>query len=426
MEVSNTVDHAQRLLSNENIIRMPGVLCYTPEEFAQTPHGKVSIKDPLYKIYKIHDTLPPTPWPTFKKGLRPLAGIRVLDLTKVVAGPTITRILALLGADVLRISTTTKPDAAFILFDGQMGKRDVELNLKSPEGRATFEGLLKDADVLVDGYRPGVLEKLGFSREWVHELARQRQKGMVYCRENCYGWNGEWSHRAGYQQISDCVSEHNSMTVFRSVSQECYRIFVGLPKLTSTRCREHHGSRENFSGSMNLWYLYFPTQTISEFRAAVKLCQSLIAGRTGIVGAISVCQALMRRTSEGGSFNIDLSLTQFNNWYIRTAGLHDAETKASLRALHPNFNPRHDTELFALIADTMKTTQASNGTGKGQLWDPARWTTGPVRWGKEAETARYLDWRRIVNIDIGSSVDEGIFGFDHGSCMPGSDSPTWL
>lgn len=186
--------------------RQPGVLCLKVDEFANTSHGKLSIKDPLYFIHAVNESLPPVPWPVARKNRRPLAGIKVLDLTKVVAGPTITRILALMGADVLRISTSSKPDAAFILYDGQMGKRDTEIDLKTEKGKATFEKLLEEADVLVDGYRPGVLEKLGFSRVWAQELARRRGKGFVYARENCYGWNGEWSHRAGYQQISDCVS----------------------------------------------------------------------------------------------------------------------------------------------------------------------------------------------------------------------------
>lgn len=121
-----------------------------------------------------------------------------------------------------------------------------------------------------------------------------------------------------------------------------------------------------------------------------------------------------------------MSLTQFNNWYIRSLGLHDENAKAGLRALHPDFNPRHDTELFELIEMTIKTTRASNGDGPGKLWDQGRWTTGPARWGKEGETARYLDWKRIVNIEGQTSDKEEFFGFDHGSCMPGSDEPSWL
>lgn len=184
----------------------PGATCRTVDEYAATPHGKLNIEEPLYKIYKTQEQLPPTAWPPSQMSGRPLAGIRVLDLTKVIAGPTVTRVLALMGAEVLRISTDTQPDALPFIADGQIGKRDANINLKTPEGKRQLDDLLKEADVVVNSYRPGALERLGLGRNWAHELARRRGKGIVYCRENCYGWKGEWSGRAGYQPISDCVS----------------------------------------------------------------------------------------------------------------------------------------------------------------------------------------------------------------------------
>lgn len=188
--------------------RQPGVTCLTKEEFAATKHGQMSIKEPLYKILPVHEQLPPVPWLQASPGgpRQPLSGIKVLDLTKVIAGPTITRVLALMGADVLRVSSHTTADATFALFDGQLGKRDTNLDLKTRQGRASLQTLMEEADVVVDGFRPGVLKRLGFGNTWAHELARRRGRGMVYCRENCYGWTGEWSDRSGYQQISDCVS----------------------------------------------------------------------------------------------------------------------------------------------------------------------------------------------------------------------------
>lgn len=189
--------------------RQPGVTCLSKEEYAATPHGQANINEPLYNIHKTHERLPPVLWAQNTTRQQPLSGIKVLDLTKVIAGPTITRVLALLGADVLRVSSHTAADATFALFDGQLGKRDTDLDLKTAAGRAGLQRLLEDADVVVDGFRPGVLERLGFGTKWAHEVARRRGHGIVYCRENCYGWSGEWSDRAGYQQISDCVSSVN-------------------------------------------------------------------------------------------------------------------------------------------------------------------------------------------------------------------------
>jgi crotonobetainyl-CoA:carnitine CoA-transferase CaiB-like acyl-CoA transferase len=188
--------------------RQAGTICYTAEEFRQTSHGKEVIKQPLYNIYNVQAELPKVSWPSQGVSKKPLSGIKILDLTRVVAGPTITKTLALLGADVLRISSRTVPEPSSIIFDMQHGKRDTSLNLKTTEGKVAFRALVEDADVIVDGYRPGSLERMGFGRMWVHEVAKRRGKGMIYARENCYGWTGEWSHRSGWQQISDCVSEY--------------------------------------------------------------------------------------------------------------------------------------------------------------------------------------------------------------------------
>lgn len=189
--------------------RQPGTICYTKDEFRNhTAHGRVSWDEPLYSIDAVTDvlTLPAVPWPTMTNALnRPLTGIKVLDLTRVIAGPTISKILALQGADVLRVSSRSIPEASILMFDTQIGKRDVEIDLKTRPGKLAFRALLEEADVILDGFRPGVLERLGFGRTMVQEMARRRGKGIVYARENTYGWRGEWQDRCGYQQISDCV-----------------------------------------------------------------------------------------------------------------------------------------------------------------------------------------------------------------------------
>jgi hypothetical protein len=137
-------------------------------------------------------------------------------------------------------------------------------------------------------------------------------------------------------------------------------------------------------------------------------------------------QALLRRASEGGSYNVDIALNTYNNWLIREVGFHDEQTQASLRALHPNFLPRHDTGFFEMVPMLLESTMKSNGTGPGQLWDRARFTKGIIRWGQENEEAEYLDWRRIVSVENKLGEREVVFDFDSGSCMPGSDEAKWL
>lgn len=90
-----------------------------------------------------------------------------------------------------------------------MGKHAADLNLKTEEGRRQFEELLADVDVVVDGYRPDALEKLGYGPNALASLAEKRGKGIVYVNENCFGYEGEWASRPGWQQIADCVSQPN-------------------------------------------------------------------------------------------------------------------------------------------------------------------------------------------------------------------------
>lgn len=127
-------------------------------------------------------------------------------MCRIIAGPVIARILAEYGADVLKVTSPNLSDVPFFQVDGNMGKRATDLDLKTPEGRRVFEKLLEEADIVVDGYRPGALEKLGYGAKALSEMAAKRGKGIVYVNENCFGYKGEWAGRPGWQQIADCVS----------------------------------------------------------------------------------------------------------------------------------------------------------------------------------------------------------------------------
>lgn len=181
--------------------RQAGVLCQTPKEFFASDQGKIMEQEPLWNMTAI--PAPRKAWPPAgdQQGYKPLAGIKVIDLSRVIAAPAVSKILSVLGADVLRVSCDRLPEYSATMPDLQTGKRDTNLDLKTEEGRRIFSVLVKDADILVDGCRPGALERLGFDSESLRRLS----PSLIYMRENCYGFKGPLAHRSGWQQISDCV-----------------------------------------------------------------------------------------------------------------------------------------------------------------------------------------------------------------------------
>jgi crotonobetainyl-CoA:carnitine CoA-transferase CaiB-like acyl-CoA transferase len=137
---------------------------------------------------------------------RPLAGLKVLDLTRVLAGPVATRFLAGYGADVLRIDPPTWNEPG-VIPEVTLGKRCARLDLKCPEDRAIFESLLAQADILVHGYRPAALERLGYGEQY----RRQLNPSLIDVALNAYGWTGPWSGRRGFDslvQMSSGIAHH--------------------------------------------------------------------------------------------------------------------------------------------------------------------------------------------------------------------------
>jgi crotonobetainyl-CoA:carnitine CoA-transferase CaiB-like acyl-CoA transferase len=164
------------------------------------------VKESPWSVTPLKGNIPPTKFPPSPEGNQKiLKGIKVLELCRIIAGPTITRILAEYGADVLKVTSPNLSDVPFFQVDGNMGKHAADLDLKTAEGKAEFEKLLAGVDVFVDGYRPGALGKLGYGPEKLAELAGKRGKGIIYVNENCFGYKGEWAGRPGWQQIADCV-----------------------------------------------------------------------------------------------------------------------------------------------------------------------------------------------------------------------------
>lgn len=156
------------------------------------PHAAAVATAPLIHV---RDAGPaaPRPWPT--AGPLPLSGIRVLDLTRVIAGPVATRDLAHAGAHVLRIDSPGLPEIDWQHLDTGHGKRSAVLDLVADPDR--LERLLAGADVLVTGYRPGALARFGLDEA---SLA-QRHPGLVTARISAWGTAGPWAHRRGFDSI---------------------------------------------------------------------------------------------------------------------------------------------------------------------------------------------------------------------------------
>lgn len=164
------------------------------DEWLRHPQGIAVASEPLIHFTETSRmTRQPLSWGPVD---RPLSGIRVLDLTRVLAGPAATRFLAGYGAEVLRIDPPDWEEPG-VVPEVTLGKRCARLNLKAPNDRVRFESLLRDADILIHGYRPGALAGLGYSEQSLQELA----PGLIEVSLDAYGWSGPWAKRRGFDSL---------------------------------------------------------------------------------------------------------------------------------------------------------------------------------------------------------------------------------
>ncbi len=171
-------------------------------EWRAHPQGRAVATEPLIAL----DEADPGPAPAWPKSAalpagRPLDGIRVLDLTRVLAGPVATRLLASWGAEVLRIDPPGWEEDG-LAPDVTLGKSCARLDLRERGDRAAFEALLARADVLVNGYRPGAMDALGYGVE----SCRRISPGLVDVRLDAWGWTGPWAGRRGFDSLVQMAS----------------------------------------------------------------------------------------------------------------------------------------------------------------------------------------------------------------------------
>lgn len=251
-----------------------GGMVRTMEEWAQHPQGIAVASLPLMEIVRIGDS-PPEVLP---KGDRPLSGIRVLDLTRVIAGPTCARTLAEHGADVLKISAAHLPSLGRQEYDTGHGKLSAHLDLRDSKDIEILQGLVRGADVFSQGYRPGTLAGRGFSPAALAQL----RPGIVVVSLSAFGHAGPWASRRGFDTVIQTVS---------GITNRQGELFPGAEP----------GPQ------------FYPVSAIDFL--------------TGYLMAFGTMVALARRAREGGSWLVRISLAQTGRWLVGRGQVPEAELK---------------------------------------------------------------------------------------------------
>ncbi len=250
--------------------------CRSFAEWDAHPQGRAIAKLPLFSIEQIGEA-PAKPLPAAP---RPLAGIKVLDLTRIIAGPVCGRTLAAHGADVLLVTASHLPSMLPLVIDTGRGKLSASIDLRETGGRETLAALVRDADVFVQGYRPGAVAAFGFGPE---DVARMRP-GIVYVSLRAYSHEGPWAKRRGFDSLVQTASGLNVAEA------------------------EAFGQQEPRP---------LPAQELDH--------------ATGYLLAFAAMTALARRAERGGSWHVRASLAQTGYW-LRQLGRVDGVRCANPRS----------------------------------------------------------------------------------------------
>ena len=227
------------------------------------PQGEAVAREPLIRFTRLDDSAA-RPLPPLDAAQRPLEGIRVLDLTRVIAGPVATRALAAHGAEVLLVTAPHLPSIAPLVVDTGRGKRSTSLDLRTRLDAQRLHALVREADVIVHGYRPGGLDALGFDAA---TLARERP-GLVVASLSAYGTQGPWAPRRGFDSLVQTASGFN-------VAEAQAAGDPSRPRVLPAQALDH---------------------------------------ATGYLLALGAMQALRRRAREGGSWQVGVSLVRTGLW----------------------------------------------------------------------------------------------------------------
>ncbi len=245
-------------------------LVRTRDAWRAHPQGRAVAASALVDIRRIADA----PIEPLEARDRPLSGLRVLDLTRVIAGPVCGRTLAEHGATVMRIAAPHLPFVGSLVMDTGHGKLSAYLDLDTPEGQAQLQSLVRGADIFSQSYRPGALAARGFGPG---RLARIRP-GIVCVELSAYGQTGPWGGRRGYDTLVQCST--------------------GL-------VAEHSLGRKQ--------PVHLPAQALDYL--------------TGYLAAFGAMEALRRRALEGGSWLVRISLARTADWLFGLGRIEGADAR---------------------------------------------------------------------------------------------------
>lgn len=294
-----------------------GGMVRSMDEWAKHPQGIAVASLPLMEIIKIGDS----PVEALPQGDRPMAGVRVLDLTRVIAGPTCARTLAEHGAEVLKITGAHLPSLGRQEYDTGHGKLSAHLDLREAKDIETLRGLVRKADVFSQGYRPGTLGARGFSPEALAEM----RPGIVCVSLCAFGHAGPWASRRGFDTVIQTVS--------------------GIT----------HRQGELFPGA-EPGPQFYPVSAIDFL--------------TGYLMAFGAMVALARRAREGGSWFVRISLAQVGRWLVERGQVPAADLKSVAKEF---------------TQDELRRWKMTSDTPMGRLQHLApilRMSETPTRWAR--------------------------------------------
>jgi crotonobetainyl-CoA:carnitine CoA-transferase CaiB-like acyl-CoA transferase len=276
------------------------------DEWSALPHAKALAELPLLSIEKIGEAAA-KPWPA---GNRPLAGLRALDLSRVIAGPVAGRTLAVHGADVLLVSSPDLPAIPWLTIDTGRGKLTSFVDLRSEQGRGRLRELLAQADIFSQGYRPRALAALGFSPQEAADIS----PGIVYVSLSAYGHAGPWAERRGFDSLVQ----------------------------TATGFNHAEGQAAGVDGPKEL-----PAQMLDH--------------ASGYLMAFGAMMARARQSREGGSWHVRVSLAQTGRWLwnlgrvadgLATEDLKGDVVKRYIEEIPSGFGPLRSVSHSAVLSKT--------------------------------------------------------------------------